>query len=61
MLVLTRKLKERIRVGDDIVITVVKLESGRVRIGIEAPDDIKIIRDEIAGTPPRKSDKNGGC
>ena len=57
MLVLTRKLQEKIRIGDEIVITIVKLESGRVRIGIEAPDDVKILRHEL---PPRKSDENGG-
>lgn len=60
MLVLTRKLKEKILIGDDIIVTVIRLESGKVRLGIEAPAEVRIVREEIAGTtPPRKNVKNG--
>ena len=47
MLVLARKLGERILVGDAIVITVVRTSKGSVRLGIEAPDDVAIIREEL--------------
>ncbi len=47
MLVLTRKSGEAISVGDDIKIVVVKIETGRVRIGIECPKDMVILREEL--------------
>jgi len=48
MLVLSRKLNEKIIIGDGIVITVVKIDRNQVRIGIEAPGDVKVFREEIA-------------
>ena len=47
MLVLSRKESERIRIGDSIVITVVRLTRDRVRLGIEAPADVLVLRDEL--------------
>ncbi len=47
MLVLTRKAGEGIIIGDDIKITVVELKGGGVRLGIEAPRDLKIHRQEV--------------
>lgn len=47
MLVLNRKQSESIHIGDDIVITVVKLHSNSVRIGIDAPAEIPIRRCEL--------------
>lgn len=47
MLVLSRKLNERIHIGDDIVVTVVRTGRGQIRLGIEAPSDIKILREEL--------------
>ncbi len=47
MLVLTRKQGEKIRIGNDIVITVVGINDNQVKIGIEAPSDVKILREEI--------------
>ena len=49
MLVLSRKVGERILVGDDIAITVVRLTSGGVRLGIEAPPEVPVVREELAG------------
>ena len=46
MLVLTRKVQERISIGDDIIITVVEIDRGKVRLGIEAPRSIPINREE---------------
>jgi carbon storage regulator len=47
MLVLTRKLGENIRIGDTVKITVLEVRSGQVKLGIEAPPDVKVHREEI--------------
>ena len=47
MLVLTRKATETIRIGDDIVVKVIKTGSGTVKIGIEAPAHIRVMRGEL--------------
>jgi carbon storage regulator len=47
VLVLSRKVGERILIGDRIVVTVAKLENGQVRLGIEAPREIAVFREEI--------------
>lgn len=47
MLVLSRKAEESMFIGDDIKITVLDIRGGQVRIGITAPQDIKIHREEI--------------
>jgi len=48
MLVLSRKPGERILIGDKIAITVVRIAPGIVRIGVEAPDEFPILREELA-------------
>lgn len=47
MLVITRKAGERINLGDDIIVTVLEVSGSSVRIGIEAPADVRIFRHEI--------------
>jgi len=47
MLVLSRKESERIRLGNNIVVTVVRVSGDRVRIGIEAPLEVIVLRDEL--------------
>lgn len=47
MLVLSRKINESIVVADDIVITVVEIAGNKVRLGIQAPKDVSIHRQEI--------------
>ena len=47
MLVLSRRESERICLGDSIVVTVVKLGGDRVRLGIEAPSDVLVLRGEL--------------
>jgi carbon storage regulator len=52
MLVLSRKELQRIRLGDSIVVTVVKISGDKVRIGIEAPAEVLVLRDELEPHPP---------
>lgn len=47
MLILTRKEGESLRLGDDITVTVVSVKGGNVRIGIDAPRDLAVHREEI--------------
>lgn len=56
MLVLTRKLMERIHIGDEICVTVVRIEGGQVRLGIDAPRTIPVVREEIRTGPKAKVD-----
>jgi carbon storage regulator len=56
MLVLSRKLGEKIVIGDNIVVTVVKIDRNQIRIGIEAPHEVPVYREEIAPAPPIKAD-----
>ena len=51
MLVLSRKEQEAIRVGDDIVIRVVKTGKRTVKIGIDAPHDLRVAREELELEP----------
>jgi len=57
MLVLSRKLGEKILIGDSIVLTVVKIDRNQIRLGIEAPSEVAIYREEIS--PARVDDKIG--
>jgi carbon storage regulator len=47
MLVLSRKLGEKIFIGENICITVVDIDRGKIRLGIEAPRDVPIYRQEL--------------
>jgi len=49
MLVLSRKLGEKIYINDNICITVVDIDRGKIRLGIEAPRDVPIFRQELLG------------
>jgi carbon storage regulator len=48
VLVLSRKVGERILIGGDIAITIVKVAQGGVRIGIDAPSELAVVREELA-------------
>jgi carbon storage regulator len=52
MLVLTRKLQEKIHIGDNVTITIVRIQGNTVRVGIEAPQDVRVVRGEISATEP---------
>ena len=47
MLVLTRKLEEKIQIGNDIVITILKTKGKAVQIGVEAPRSVRVLRGEL--------------
>jgi len=47
MLVLTRKVNQKIRIGDHITIMVVDIRGGSTRLGIDAPEDMNVVRTEI--------------
>ena len=47
MLVLTRKLREKVLIGNSIRVMVVAIEGGRIRLGFEAPREVAIHREEI--------------
>lgn len=71
MLILSRRMGESLIIGDDIVVTVLGTKSGQVRIGISAPEEVAVFREEIyariaaetghddckAATPPKISTK----
>ena len=51
MLVLSRRQSERIRLGDSIVLTVVRIAGDKVRLGIDAPANLLVLRDELESVP----------
>ena len=66
MLVLNRRTNEKIAIQGNVTLTVVSIEGGRVRLGIDAPEDVPIVRGELSfwleqpGRPPRgESDDQG--
>ncbi len=59
MLVLTRKLNEKVVINDTITVTVVEIRGDRVRIGISAPLDVAVRREELlTRTPPEPPDED---
>ena len=51
MLVLSRRESERIKLGDSIVVTVVRVTGDKVRLGIEAPANMLVLREELEASP----------
>lgn len=58
MLVITRLAGEKIRIGDDIVVTLLPARGGRYRVGIDAPDSVRILRGELQ---PNTEANQGGA
>jgi carbon storage regulator len=59
MLILTRRAGEALRIGDDIEVTVMAVNGSQVRIGINAPRDVAVDREEIAER--KRRDRAGGA
>lgn len=57
MLVLSRKLGQSFHIGPDVRITIVKIDRNSVRIGIHAPDEVSVKREEIAFEMPQASSR----
>ena len=60
MLVLARDIGESIRIGDDIIIQVVTSSSGKLRLGITAPKDVPIHREEVYAAIKNGKDSDHG-
>lgn len=56
MLVLTRKLQQQIKIGEQVTITILRVKGQTVRVGIEAPREVRVVRGEL----PHGSDLPGG-
>ena len=61
MLVLTRKYQEKIRIGHDITITVLRTKGKAVRLGIEAPADVPVIRGELTFDTSKRASEPGAA
>ncbi len=55
MLILTRKLNEKIKIGENIVLTVLDIKKNNITIGIDAPKDILILRKEVYDNTVREN------
>ena len=53
MLILTRRVGESVVIGDDVDVTVLGVKGNQVRVGISAPDDVNIIRNELLDRPKK--------
>lgn len=56
MLVLSRKKSETIKLGNSIEITVVRVNGDQVRLGIQAPSDVPVLRQELSKTKAKPAD-----
>jgi len=56
MLVLTRRVNEKILIGDNVVVTVLEVRGDQVRLGIDAPRDVKVFREEVVLREQPKAD-----
>lgn len=60
MLVLSRKAQESICIGDDVVITVIEVRGDKVRLGIEAPKEMPVHRNEVYEAIQKEKEAQGG-
>jgi len=60
MLVITRKDRQSIKIGPDILVTVWRTDEGRIRVGIDAPRDLAIHRAESSAKPHAKEEATSG-
>lgn len=60
MLILSRKVDESIHIGDDIIVTVVRISPDKVRLGFTCPKDMPIIREELGPYRRTETQEHGG-
>lgn len=60
MLILTRRVGESVMVGDDITVTVLDVKGNQVRIGVNAPKDVPVHREEIYERIKQEREQEGG-
>jgi carbon storage regulator len=58
VLIISRRPGQRIRIADSIYVTVVKVDRGQVRLGIEAPPQVHVLRQELEPRPPAAAGQN---
>lgn len=62
MLILTRRINESLVIGDDVTVTILGVKGNHVRIGVDAPRDVSVHREELAykddKTPTSRADKD---
>ena len=56
MLILTRKLQQQVEIGNKITVTLLKIQGQTVRLGIEAPREVRVLRGELSETKPERQD-----
>ncbi|MCR5605568.1 MAG: carbon storage regulator CsrA [Treponema sp.] len=47
MLILSRKIDEKIKIGQDITLTIIEIHGDQVKVGVEAPKDVRVFRQEV--------------
>lgn len=58
MLVLTRKEGEELKMGDDIIIRVLSVSGNRIKVGVLAPDNVRVMRGELLGKGQQPKDSH---
>jgi carbon storage regulator CsrA len=58
MLVLTRRINERIQIGKDITVTILRVQGRVVKVGIEAPEGVQVLRTELLERPRAAAPSN---
>src|SRR5262245_21323492 len=58
MLILSRKIGEKVFIGDDITVMVIDVDRGKIRLGIEAPRDVPVFREELVTRGQRDAAKD---
>jgi len=57
MLILSRKASDKVTIGHDITVTVCRIKDGQVKLGIDAPADVVVMRDDAATQAPKTKNK----
>ncbi|AVJ56256.1 carbon storage regulator [Idiomarina sp. OT37-5b] len=57
MLILSRRLSEKVTIGHDITVTVCRVKDGQVKLGIDAPADVVVMRDDAVTQAPKTKNK----